>query len=218
MERKRVRRLEVRRQLWHILPGFLPIALWFVPHRDPLTPLMWAILLVVTVSLGVHAFVRYRQIARPQDAERLQSTIGYAGSIVLCLLLFPGDVEIPLTVLAILAFGDGPATLVGQARDGKPLPWNRQKTWAGFLAFLLCGIPMASVIHWGETAFNPKSVPEMTPFYISLVCAGVATVLAAIAESLPSRVNDNVRVGVTAAIATSLLHGALVGWHAFPLP
>ena len=89
---------------------------------------------------------------------------------------------------------------------------------AGFLAFLLCGIPMASVIHWGETAFNPKSVPEMTPFYISLVCAGVATGLAAIAESLPSRVNDNVRVGVTAAIATSLLHGALVGWHAFPLP
>ena len=120
MERKRVRRVEVRRQLWHILPGFLPIALWFVPHRDPLTPLMWAILLVVTVSPGVHAFVRYRQIARPQDTDRLQSTIGYAGSIVLCLLLFPGGVEIPLTVLAILAFGDGHTNGLGDplGRDG----------------------------------------------------------------------------------------------------
>jgi phytol kinase len=208
-----ISRREVRRRVWHITPGFLPVVLWFVPHKDPLGWSGWLILLAMTVLFGVHGFVRYRRIARPGDRERLWSVVGYAGSVLLCLLLFPGDVEIGLSVLAIIAFGDGSATVGGLTQRGPALPWNRQKTWSGFFCFLAAGVPMASLVHWGETAFNTRSVPETLPFSISLACAAAACLLAAIAESLPSTINDNVRVGLTAAIAVSLLHGLLVGWH-----
>lgn len=213
MQRRGLQPVEWRRRGWHILPGFLPMILWFIPHRDPLSPLLWTVLLLITAGLALSAFLRYRVIARPAEADRVQSVAGYAGSILVTLLIFPGDAEIGLTVLAILAFGDGPATLAGLLVDGPRLPWNREKTWAGFLAFVAVGTPMASLIHWGETEFNPESVPEQFPFSDSLLCCGAAVALAAIAESVPSRINDNIRVGLTAAAAVSLLHGLLIGWH-----
>ena len=213
MHTRRIPAVELRRRIWHIAPGFLPMVLWLIPHSDPLSLRLWTILLLVTLGLGVLVFVRYRRIARPKDNEQVQSVLGYAGSILSALLIFRGDAEIGLTVLAILAFGDGSATLAGLLLAGPRLPWNPEKTWAGFLAFLAVGIPMSSLIHWGETEFNPKSIPERVPFTTSFLCAGVACGLAAVAESLPVRVNDNIRAGVISAVSVDLLHGLLVEWH-----
>lgn len=204
---------ELRRRTWHIVPGLLPVVLWFVPHADPLRTFGWVALLVVTAGFGVHAYLRYRQIARPDDQERLGAVLGYSGSVLACLLLFPGDIEIGLTVLAIIAFGDGWATAGGLLIGGRPLPWNPKKTWTGLFCFLAGAAPIATVVYWGETAFNPASTPESVPFSTAIVCAGIATALAAVAESIPSRVNDNIRVGLTAAFSVSLLHGMLIGWH-----
>jgi dolichol kinase len=205
---------ERRRRLTHILPGFLPFLLWFFPHRDPISPTLRWIMVGIIVVLAGRAFLQYRRIARTGDAERLGAVLGYAVSILVTLLAFPAHAELGLTVLAVLAFGDGAATLGGLLLGGPRLPWNPNKTWAGFFSFLIVGTPLASVIYWGETYFNPEALPPgSVPFAIALACGGAATFCAAIVESIPSRINDNIRVGLTSGITVALAHAALVGWN-----
>jgi dolichol kinase len=204
---------ERRRRLIHMLPGFLPFFLWFFPHRDPISPTLQGIMVGIIGLLAIWAFLRYRRIARTADGERLGAILGYTGSILLMLLAFPAHAELGLTVLAVLAFGDGSATVAGLLLGGPRLPWNPTKTWTGLAAFVLIGTPLASVIYWGETYFNPEALPPgSVPFATALACAGAATLAAAIAESIPSRINDNVRVGLTAALTVAIAHGLLVGW------
>jgi dolichol kinase len=126
------------------------------------------------------------------------------------LLLFPAHAELGLTVLAVLAFGDGSATLGGLLFDSRPLPWNRDKTWSGTLCFLLAAIPMASLIYWGES-HNAEALEPGVSFATALFCGGSAAFVAAIAESLRSRINDNVRVGLAASVAVAATHALAVG-------
>ena len=110
----RLEKTEWRRRVWHIVPGFLPILLWIFPHRDPISPILQLIVLAIVISLAVGIFLRYRLIARKQDAERSTAVLGYALSVLLTVLFFPAHLQLGLTVLAVLAFGDGSATLVGK--------------------------------------------------------------------------------------------------------
>jgi dolichol kinase len=102
------------------------------------------------------------------------------------------------TVLAILAFGDGSATLGGLLIGGRSLPWNSQKTISGSLCFVFFASLMGGVIYWGEA--NPQ-----VPFLGALQIAALASFIAAVAESLPSRINDNIRVGISSSL------GVIVG-------
>ena len=211
--RPRLGAAELRRRFWHIAPGFLPLVMWFVPHRDPLSPFMLTVFCSVVAGFGLNAYFRYGRIARSGDGEKPAAVLGYTLSIILSLVLFQGAAEIGLTVLAILAFGDGPATLGGLYFGGPRLPWNPSKTWSGFACFLLVGIPMATLVYWGETNFNLEVRPPATPLGTSLLVVGTAVTAAAVMESLRLRVNDNIRVGATAAIVLAAMHGLLGGWQ-----
>ena len=85
------------------------------------------------------------------------------------------------------------------------LPWNREKTWSGSLCFLLAAIPIATLYYWGEAR------PGVT-WHVALLCAGTAAVVSAIAESVSSRINDNIRVGVTALVMLVIMNHFLLGW------
>ena len=203
---------EWRRRFWHAGPGVLPFVLWAVPHRDPLSPTLEIILFLLVLAFAGHVFFRYQLIERRHDGERAGAVLGYALSVLLTLLVFPAHVELGLTVLAVLAFGDGSATVGGLMFGGPKLPWNPRKTWSGFASFLAVGMPLASVVYWGETHFNPESLEyQSIPFTTALCCAGAAVFLAAIAESLPSRINDNIRVGTAAAVGIISVHALLLG-------
>jgi len=194
-------------------PGLLPMVLWFVPHADPLSPVLRGIMAAVVLVLGGAIFVRYRKIERSRaDFNRAGAVFGYAGSVLLTLLLFPAHAELGLTVLAVLAFGDGSATLGGKAIGGAKLPWNHEKTVSGLVSFMIVGIPVASAFYWGEVYFNPESASPPVGWSTALLCGGSATVAAAIAESIPSRINDNIRVGVTAAVVVVAVHAVTVGF------
>ena len=208
----RIEPTELRRRLWHMLPGLLPFLLWPIPHQDPISPTLYAIIIVVVVGLAITIFVGYRRIERSgEQNERFSAVTGYAASVLLTLLIFPGDAELGLTVLAVLAFGDGSATLGGLLLRGPTLPWNHHKTVAGFLCFLIGGGLSASIVYWGET-HNLEATNQPATLYTAMFCGVSATLAAAIAESLPSRVNDNIRVGFTAALAVTTVHGLLAGW------
>ena len=203
---------EWRRRFWHASPGLLPFLLWAVPHRDPISPTLRGIMVLLIVCLAGHVFWRYQHIQRRQDRERASAVLGYALSVLVMLLIFPQHAELGLTVLAVLAFGDGSATWGGLTFGGPKLPWNPQKTWSGLASFLIIGTALASVIYWGETQFNPESLEyQSIPFTTALACAGTAVSLAAIAESLPMRINDNIRVGIAAAVGVTTMHALLLG-------
>lgn len=207
---RRLSPAELRRRLWHVAPGFLPALLWLVPHRDPIGMPARLSILAIAFASGATIFLGYRRIARPDDRERLPAVAGYALSVLLTLLVFPGDIEIGLAVLAVLAFGDGMATAGGLLLGGPSLPWNPRKTWAGLACFLVAGGSAAAFVHWAERAFNPASVPADVPATVSLAC-GIATALVgALVESVPSRINDNIRVGFAAAVTAAAVHLPLV--------
>lgn len=196
---------EVRRRLLHMAPGFLPFALWVIPHRDPWGPVLLSVVALLGVVVVVMALRRHHAFARRGERDWSIAVVGYALPVVAPLLLLPGEAEIGLTVLGILALGDGSATLGGLRLGGRRLPWNPRKSWTGLACFCLGGGTLATLLFWGE-ALPGVSLPT------AFVCVVPATLAAAVVESLPFRANDNARVGVTALIAVLLTHAALLGW------
>lgn len=196
---------EWRRRALHMLPGFLPLILWGIYHKDPLSWDCRAYLGLIIVGIGVSTAINYRRIARRGEATNSACILGYTIPVFSLLFLVPSKAELGLTVLAILAMGDGSATLGGMLLRGPRLPWNAGKSWAGLLSFVLVGAPYSAMIYWGE-AHNP-SVPYATCFGLAFF----ATTVAAICESWNSKIDDNIRVGVSASLAL-LLGQTIVGW------
>lgn len=204
---------EWRRRFWHMSPGVLPFLLWLFPHRDPLSPTLWLIMVGIGIALALNVFLRYRAIQRDGDQERSAAVLGYACSVIALLIAFPAHIQLGLALLAILAFGDGSATLIGKLVGGPRLPWNAGKTWSGLTAFLCVGTLLAATVYWGETWFNTES-PEFRQLqWPTAVFVTLPAVLAAgVAESVHSRWNDNIRVGVVAGVLLCVMHGILVGF------
>jgi uncharacterized protein (TIGR00297 family) len=112
----------------------------------------------------------------------------YPVMVLLLVVVFRNRLHYAAISWALLAFGDGVATLAGKALRIAPLPWNREKSWGGLLAFLIAGSAAGlAVAYWMD--------------YRAPVVVLVAALAAAIAESLPLRVDDNVTVPVAAATA-----------------
>ena len=196
---------ECRRRLLHMLPGLLPVVLSFIPHRDPWgLPLLFSVLVLMS-GIFTFAITRELDFARRNETNWNYTVEGYGLPVVVTLFLLPGRSELGLMVLGIVAFGDGSATLGGKLMGGRQLPWNRNKTWAGLGCFLLAGTTMASFNYWIEARPHVE-------YGVALCIAAVAALTAAIAESLPIRSHDNLRVGTTAAITGLGMHFLLLGW------
>jgi uncharacterized protein (TIGR00297 family) len=110
----------------------------------------------------------------------------YPISVLALILLYRHDLHIVGAIWAIMALGDGTAGVVGSALRGPALPWNREKTWSGFLGFIVAGTVGAYVLtRW--------VAPSVDPDIALKICAATALV-GAIVESLPIRLDDNATV------------------------
>jgi phytol kinase len=196
---------EIRRRMVHILPGFLPFILWPIPHEDPLSQTLKNVMIGLAVGISVWAWMKRSIYARRGEKSQVAAVFGYAANVLGLLILIPSSPELGLAVMGIIAFGDGSATLAGLVFGGRRLPWNRAKSWTGLAAFLTCSIPMATMIYVGEAQ---PGVSVAT----GLCCVAPAALVAALAESLPWKINDNIRVGLAAAMTIIPLHAMFVGW------
>jgi phytol kinase len=196
---------EIRRRLWHMAPGVLAFGLHAESHADPITPTLKAIIIGCGVLIAVRIFSGFRQIERQGEGKGTAAVAGYAFSVLLTMLLFPRHLEIGVGVLAILAFGDGSATLFGLTFRGPRLPWNSSKSWSGFLAFIGVGSLMSTWLYWGET-WNPEAADPGVSFLQALLIVSPAVIASAFAESIRTRLNDNIRVGIVAAITLIATH------------
>jgi uncharacterized protein (TIGR00297 family) len=138
-----------------------------------------------------------RRLYRPADHARRfpAGIIFYPVSVLLLVLLFPGRPDIVAAAWGILAMGDGSATLVGKRFGTTRIPWNREKSVAGTVAFFLCGGIAGAFLAWW---CRPNVIP---PAYLwfSLGAPFAAALVAAYVETIPVRLDDNLSVPAAAA-------------------
>ena len=122
----------------------------------------------------------------------------YPISVLVLILLYRHDLQIVGATWAIMALGDGTASVTGGALRGPALPWNREKTWSGFLGFLVAGTAGAYVLLcWIPPAIAPG---------VALKIAAATALVGAIVESAPVRLDDNATVPLVAGAFMYCLH------------
>lgn len=188
---------EFYRKLLHMLPGLLPFVLAFLPHDDPPDWIAMSWVVAITVGLtGLYILLRAR-VSRPDEQNFYSTTLSYPAAVLGTMLVFPANAEFAMVVVILIAFGDGFAFICGKNFGKRRLPWNPEKTWAGTIGFVLFSAPIASLAFWLEAQNPPVS------FFLAASCCLIASVAAALAESWPTKLTDNLRVGLTAALTVS---------------
>lgn len=202
--RTSISQVELRRRAWHMLPGLLPFLLPLIPHGERLSALdLTALCVYATIPTAIIVW-KYRTIARPGERSWVAGVVGYPATVIGTLLLFPSRWEFAAVVLAVLAFGDGSATLGGLMFGKRRLPWNPGKSWIGLGCFVVIASPFAMLAYWWVAK-------PAVPFGLAAGCGIVAACLGAAAETLPSRINDNIRVGLAAAAGVVAANALLTG-------
>lgn len=122
---------EIRRQLTHILVGAFALLLRWLTVWQAAGVAIAAIIFNLVVLPRVS-----RNVFRPGDLDRVTESgiVIYPVAVLALILLFPHRPDIAAASWAILAAGDGLATLVGAHVRSPKLPWNRDKSVAGLVA------------------------------------------------------------------------------------
>jgi len=114
------------------------------------------------------------------------------------ILLYRYHLHVVAAAWAIVALGDGMATVIGEGlasgwrgKLAATLPWNGWKTWAGSLGMVLCGTV-------GAYALMRWIAPAIPADKTMMVC-GAAALLGAVIESLPLALDDNLTVPLVTA-------------------
>lgn len=174
--------IEARRKAVHIGMGFLALALAKLHWQEAALAGSAA----VVFNLVVLPRVGGGSLMRPRDLERgfPVGILMYPVVVLALILLFHGHLEFAAAGWGYLAFGDGFATLAGKAFGGRRLPFNHEKSWAGFVAYVLFGSAAASFF-WSFVSGTALDWRKTIVF----LAAGLA---GAIVESLPSELDDNI--------------------------
>jgi uncharacterized protein (TIGR00297 family) len=185
---------ELLRKSLHIAFGFVAFALKLMPWW---AAAVMALAAIAMNWLGLHKVVgtSVSRHERGYDA----GIVLYPIAVLLLILTFRHQLHYAAIGWALMAFGDGVATLAGKAMRIAPLPWNGEKSWGGFLAFLIAGGAGAlAVAYWMD--------------YRAPLVVLLATLAAAIVESLPAGVDDNLTVPFAAAV-TLIVAGIPVAYR-----
>jgi uncharacterized protein (TIGR00297 family) len=173
---------ETLRKSLHIAFGFAAFSLKWLP---------WTVAAAVcVVAIASNWLLLHRLVGRRVARHERGFDAGivlYPVMVLALILLFHNRLHYAAIAWVMLAFGDGIATLAGKSLGIAPLPWNRDKSWGGLLAFVCAaaagGIAVASWLDHPAT-------------FLVLLTA----VVAAVVESLPLGVDDNVTVPFASAV------------------
>ncbi len=198
---------EDRRQLVHIaMAGFaalLRYITWPQAAALALAALAFNVFVLPRVAPG---------ILRPTDAGGHRAgVVFYPLSVLILVLVFRSRLDIVAAAWAVMAFGDGAATLAGTRIGGPHLPWNPQKRWSGLLAFIVAGSVGAVMLNaWVAPAITPPVPPAFT-WWATIAAA----IVAGLVETIPIKLDDNLSVPFAAGLV--LLLATQVSPHAVDL-
>ena len=185
---------EDARQLVHIAMGSFALLLRYLHW--------WQAAVLAATAVVFNTWLLRRltrgRLHRPSELNGALPTgiVFYPTSILLLLLLIPSRPDIVAVAWGIMAAGDGAATLVGRRWPGARIPWNREKTLGGTIAFVIAGGAAGSFLGWW---CRPAIVPP--PFEaFSIFAPLIAAIAAAAVETVPIRLDDNLSVPAIAAL------------------
>jgi dolichol kinase len=178
---------ESLRKSLHISFGLFAFALKWLPW--------WAAALVAATAVLGNWLVLHRVVGKRVSRHERGFDAGivlYPLMVLALILVFRNALYIAAIGWAFLAFGDGVASLAGKAVRIAPLPWNGDKSWGGLLAFFVFGAGAGVAVgYW---------MGYRHPWVIVL-----SALVAAVVESLPLGVDDNVTVPFASAAALVVL-------------
>lgn len=139
----------------------------------------------------------------------------YPAVVLAAVIVFHDRLELAAATWALLAFGDGMATVAGKLLRGPELPWNPAKSWAGLVAFVLYGTAgAAAVIPWTQRAVltGNRAASDVGGSFLDVGDGGVAfgllvggcfvaALAAALAESAETGIDDNILVPLVGGAA-----------------
>lgn len=172
----------------HLLAGACALALrWLsVPAAALIAALAVAFNFLILPRVGGRILFRQGERQHP-----LESGIHlYPISVLLLILLFGRRMDVVVAAWLIMAAGDPAARVVGTTFGRRRLPWNPGKSVAGSLA---CAAA-ATLACWGGLLWMGRAAAEAT------LLALATGLFAALVESLPWRLNDNLTVPLLSAL------------------
>ncbi|HSE39903.1 MAG TPA: DUF92 domain-containing protein, partial [Acidobacteriota bacterium] len=125
----------------------------------------------------------------------------YPFSVLILILCLPHHLQIVGAAWGIMAWGDGMASLIGKKFGTRKIPWNQHRSYAGSIAFAIFGSAAAVFF----TFWIWKTVPEPVIWYGILIPV-LAALLAAVIETIPSGLNDNLTVPICSGLFMFALH------------
>ena len=130
-------RTEALRKGVHLSCLLFALLLRWLPWKGALLMAVGALLF----NAFVLPLVGGRSLEREAEREAGWSMgmLLYPGTLVVLVLVFRERLELVGAAWALMALGDGMATVVGRGAGRRPLSWNPNKTWEGFLAHVLFG-------------------------------------------------------------------------------
>ncbi|MBI5347576.1 MAG: phosphatase PAP2 family protein [Candidatus Aenigmarchaeota archaeon] len=178
--------LESMRKLVHIALGFALLAFLLLFGRMMFLSVLFVSVFIGSIISNFYSFGKVRAINFFRDNfERVGVRMMGLGSalyllgVLISAAVLQNEAKIAAAII-IFALGDGAASLLG-LHAKHLLPWNRKKTWEGFIAFIICSLPAYFFI-------GPAAIP------LIILCAFV--------ESLSLPIDDNV---LLPAVATAVL-------------
>lgn len=181
---------EMGRQLLHMIFGALLLFIANFAGRESTIILLVIILLLglLLVQLKMEGFknpVVDFMLANFDRPERIPARGSLAYVVGLLFLFAATSFAFAMGITAILAFGDGFATLVGISGKHK-LPFNPRKTWEGFGAFVIAGVASSM-------------------FFLGVQNALLYSVALGVIESIDLKVDDNLLIPFFAVLLETLL-------------
>ena len=144
-------RSELPRKLVHVGMGAFALLLrWLTPWQA----VFMGVAALILNSFFLHGITR-GALLRPEERASgfSRGVVLYPAILLLTFIVFRSRLELAAGIWALLAVGDGMATLSGLVLRGPRLPWNPKKTWSGLVAFVLFGTAASAwVIRWVQRA------------------------------------------------------------------
>ncbi len=173
----------------HALAGLLSLAYAVLPPP-------WAVgLAAFLVVHNVWLLPRYvPQWMRPAGPNADSGVLTYPLVVLGATACFLARLDLAAAAWALLAFGDAAASAVGRRFGRHRLPWNAAKSLEGLIAFVAAGGACAGLVQSFVAHEGARLAPPTSPTIWG------AALAAGLAETLASRLDDNVRIGLAAVV------------------
>lgn len=202
---------ETSRQIIHIAASGFAVLLAILPGWLCVTLAAVAVFFNLSFLPRLAGHGLFRSWER--RSGRVTGALLYSAAVLYLVAVFYKKLAYCALVWGIMAWGDGFATLTGRRLGGPRLPWSRDKTLPGLLAFALFGFV-------GGFLLAGIVGPAASPGWLArtALLAAVLSTLAALIESLDCGIDDNITVPAALSLAIVVFSSCEASMWASLLP